>query len=474
MTTSTTTISRNKKKKEKLTPKAVAKKTLVALGVFAFWVLVWQLVYIFVGKDIIIPSPLDTAKRIWELVFTPSFWKITGSSVLRILIGYLCGVVGGVFLAVLTNASKFAYALLRPVISIARATPVASLTVIIIVWVTNQQVPLFIVGLMVFPIIWGNTFEGIKNTDKKLLEMAKSFSVSRMSAFLHIYVPSVYPYFIAGASASLGLAWKSGIAAEILGSTQGSVGQQLNDAKVYLDSAGKFAWTVVVIVLSIIFERLIISLLHKTSLHIPVKAKQPYECSGCNTWGKGYVTAENISKAYGEKAVLQKVSALIQTGDFTAVRGVSGAGKTTLLMILSGLMKPDEGEVRAVGGVSFLFQEDRLLPWLTVRENILFVNPCADTEKFLGMMELTGTEDMYPEELSGGMKRRLAIARTLAGKGDVVFLDEPFTGLDEELRKEVASRVFEYLKGRAVAFITHDSEEAKEFANKDILIDFNL
>lgn len=471
MTTSTTTTLKNKNKNQKLTPKAVAKKSLVALGVFAFWVLVWQIVYILVGKDIIIPSPFDTAKRIWKFIFTVDFWRITGSSVLRILAGYLCGVLCGVLLAVLTSFSRFAYALLKPVINIARATPVASLTVIIVVWVTNQQVPLFIVGLMVFPIIWGNTFEGIKNTDKKLLEMSKSFSVSPMSAFLHIYVPSVYPCFIAGASASLGLAWKSGIAAEILGSTQGSVGQQLNDAKVYLDSAGKFAWTVVVIVLSIIFERLIISLLRKTSLHIPVKAKQPCESRNCAMKGTGFIYAENISKSFGEKAVLHNVTAKIRPCDFTAVRGVSGAGKTTFLMILSGLMKPDKGKVSMTGGVSFLFQEDRLLPWLTVRENILFVNSCADTEKLLEMMELDGTDDMYPDELSGGMKRRLAIARTLAGKGDVVFLDEPFTGLDEELRKDVANRVFSHLKGRAVAFITHDSEEAKEFATKEIFID---
>ena len=471
MTTSTTTILQTKKSKEKLTPKAVAKKTLITLGVFAFWILVWQIVYIIVGKEIIIPSPYSTAKRIWELIFTASFWRITASSVLRILAGYLCGVAVGVVLAVLTNLSQLIYALLRPVISIARATPVASLTVIIIVWVTNRQVPLFIVGLMVFPIIWGNTFEGIKNTDKKLLEMSRSFSVSRLSVLLHVYVPSVYPYFIAGASASLGLAWKSGIAAEILGSTQGSVGQQLNDAKVYLDSQGKFAWTVVVIVLSIIFERLIISLLRKTSLHIPVKAKTPSLCCAEDVSGQGFASVEGVSKSFGEKSVLRNLTASVNNGDVAAVRGVSGAGKTTLLMILSGLMKPDEGSVYSSGSVSFLFQEDRLLPWLTVRENILFVNPCADADKLLGMMELEGTQDMYPEELSGGMKRRLAIARTLAGKGEVVFLDEPFTGLDEELRNLVAQRVFAYLRGRAVAFITHDSEEATEFATKEIYID---
>lgn len=465
MTTSTITTS--KTKKEKITFAKIIKKTLMFLGVFAFWIGVWQLVYMKVGMDVVIPSPLGTGKRILELVITADFWEITGSTVLRILMGYLCGILLGLVLSVATYASKVLYALLRPVISIARATPVASLTVIIIVWVTNQQVPLFIVGLMVFPIIWGNTLEGIKNTDKKLLEMSRSFSVSPFSRLAHIYVPSVYPFFVAGASTSLGLAWKSGIAAEILGSTQGSVGQQLNNAKVYLDSEGKFAWTVVVIILSIIFERAVVWALKKSTLHIPVKAKP---CVQERKTFSGRVSAEKVSKAYGEKQVLDNVSLDINSGDVVAVRGASGTGKTTLLMILAGLLGADSGKVKREGGVNFLFQEDRLLPWLTVRENILFVNACADTQKLLALVSLEGTQDMYPDQLSGGMKRRLAIARTLAGRGEVVFLDEPFTGLDEELREETANRVFEYLQGTAVALVTHDSDEAEKFANKSIYI----
>ena len=465
MTTSTTTTT--KTKKEKCTFAKIIKKTLTFLGVFAFWIGVWQLVYMKVGLDVIIPSPLATGKKILELISTAEFWEITGSTVLRILMGYLCGVLLGLLLSVITYASKVMYALLKPVISIARATPVASLTVIIIVWVTNQQVPLFIVGLMVFPIIWGNTLEGIKNTDKKLLEMSRCFSVNPISRLAHIYVPSVYPFFVAGASTSLGLAWKSGIAAEILGSTQGSVGQQLNNAKVYLDSEGKFAWTVVVIILSIIFERVVVWALKKTTLHIPVKAKEALEEKMAFS---GKVSAEKVSKAYGEKQVLCDVSLSIAPGDVVAVRGASGAGKTTLLMILAGLLKADGGVVKREGGVNFLFQEDRLLPWLTVRENILFVNQRADTEKLLALVSLEGTQDMYPDELSGGMKRRLAIARTLAGKGSVVFMDEPFTGLDEDLREETANRVFEHLQGTAVALVTHDSDEAEKFANKSIYI----
>ena len=473
MKTSTTIISKTKDKKEKLTLKQILlrilTKTLITVGVFAFWVVLWQIIYEKVGKDIIVPSPYNTWLRIKSLLGEREFWEITGSSVSRILQGFVCGTLLGALLAILTSASKVFYALFKPVISIARATPVASLTLIMVVWVTNQRVPLFIVGLMVFPVIWGNTYEGIKNTDRKLLEMSKSFSVGAFGRFLHIYIPSVYPYFIAGVSTSLGLAWKSGVAAEILGSTQNSMGQQINDAKVYLDSEGKFAWTVVVIVLSIVFERLIVWVLGRTTLHIPIKACKSAESTLSQT--RGYIKAKGISKAYKKKPVLKGVDIDILPSRVVAVRGVSGAGKTTLLMILAGLLRKDKGEIEKQGGVSFLFQEDRLLPWLTVKENILFVNKQADTEKLLSLVSLSGTEDMYPEELSGGMKRRLAIARTLAGKGDVVFLDEPFTGLDEELRLETAEKVFEYLKDRAVAIVTHDSAEAERFATDFVVVE---
>lgn len=469
MRTSTipTLSSTDKNKVKKKSPREIVKRTFITAGVFAFWVVVWQIIYTLVGMDVIIPSPLGVAKRVFELVLTGEFWVITASSVGRILLGYLCGIVLGLLLAGLTYASPFMYDLLKPVISIARATPVASMTVIIVVWVTNKAVPLFIVGLMVFPIIWGNTYEGIRNTDKKLLQMADSFNTSFFSKLLYIYVPSVYPYFIAGASTALGLAWKSGVAAEILGSTQGSVGQQLNTAKVTLDSEGKFAWTVVVIALSIVFERAFVKLLSHTSLRFRIKAK---EKSKTAKHTDGSLVAEGVSKAYDDLTVLDGVNLSVKSGEVVAVRGVSGAGKTTLLMILSGLMKPDKGQIKAEGGVNFLFQEDRLLNWLTVKENILFANRGADTEALLELVSLSGCEDMYPEELSGGMKRRLAIARTLAGEASSVLLDEPFTGLDEDLRLQVSTRVFHKLSEKAVVLVTHDSGEAERFAQREILI----
>lgn len=448
------------------------RKTLVAVLVLAFWVCVWELIYRQVSKPLIIPSPLSVWETLVDLSKTEEFWDITLTSVERILMGYLIGVFLGVVLAILTSVSKVLFALFSPFVSVARATPVASLTLIIIMWVTNKQVPLVIVTLMVFPVIWGNTFEGIRSTDKKLLEMSRCHRVPFMKQVLHVYLPAVYPHFVSGAASSLGLAWKSGIAAEILGATKGSMGQQLNDAKVYLDTEGKFAWTVAAVVLSMIFERLFTFLLKKTALHIPLRERKADKTGEKKSESENNITltAENISKKYKRKQVLKDVSLSLKKGEVVSLRGVSGAGKTTLLRILSSLEKADSGKVRKYSDIAYLFQENRLLGNLTAKENILYVNPRADSSELLSLVELDGCEDMYTKEMSGGMKRRLSIARTLAVDADTVFLDEPFVGLDEELKDRVSERVFEMLKSKGVILVTHDSKESEKFSDKVVSV----
>lgn len=453
--------------------KELPRKLLVSLCVLIFWVLIWQIVYMSVGKDIIIPSVIGTFGRMLELFATADFWLITFGSVGRILSGYLAGMLLGLVFAILCFRSRLIYHLLKPIVSIAKATPVASLTVIIIVWVTNKSVPLFVVGLMVFPMIWGNTFEGLRQTDKSLLEMSHSYSVSPLSRAIHIYAPSVYPYFVSGASTALGFAWKSGIAAEILGSTQGSVGQQLNTAKVELDSEGKFAWTIVVILLSILFERVVVWMLRRSTLHIPIKSRKDKARISTSVSLNGFIKVKSISKSFSENPILTDVSFELNPSCVTAIKGVSGAGKTTLLRVISGLEKPDSGEIVREGGISYLFQENRLINSLTARENILFVNRDADADDLLSLMELEDYADMYPDQLSGGMSRRLSIARVLAGRGSVALLDEPFTALDEELRDRISERVFERLEGRAVALITHDSKDIEKFAQAVVEIPKN-
>lgn len=171
------------------------------------------------------------------------------------------------------------------------------------------------------------------------------------------------------------------------------------------------------------------------------------------------IFARDLTVRFGEKTVLDRFSIALPGEGITALSGPSGCGKTTLLRVLGGLEKPETGTVEGAKETAFLFQEDRLLPWRTVEQHILDVLPKArhgEASRWLALAELTGEEGAYPASLSGGMGRRLALARTLALGGDLYLLDEPFTGVDT-LR---AGRMMEDIRtlGKPVVLASHEAE----------------
>ncbi|NLX93827.1 MAG: ABC transporter permease subunit [Clostridiales bacterium] len=237
----------------------IIKKVAVA----AVWLTIWQAAYLLVRQEILLPSPWQTLARLWELAQTAEFWTASLLSLLRIVEGFVLGVVAGTLLGVLTAASSVLYEFFHPAITVIKSTPVASFIILALVWIKKPGVPVFIAFLMVLPIIWANVSEGIRQTDKYLLEMAKVFRFSRKALFAKVYIPAVLPYFFAGCTTSLGLAWKAGIAAEVLSLPAGSIGSKLYYSKIYIETIDLFAWTVAVILLSILLEKLLISLLNK-------------------------------------------------------------------------------------------------------------------------------------------------------------------------------------------------------------------
>lgn len=237
----------------------VLRKILIA----AIWIGVWYAVYGIVQQEILIVSPDQVLVRLFTLAVQGDFWAATGLSIVRIVVGFLLAVGLGILIAVLCYVSSFLYDLFYPVIRIIRATPVASFIILALIWLNTDNVPIFASFLMVFPIIWENVFKGIENTSRDLLDMAKVFRLKKGTVFGKIYVPSVMPYLIAACNSGVGMAWKAGIAAEILGVPLHSIGSELYHAKIYLETLDVFVWTTVVIVLSIVLEKVFLKFLNK-------------------------------------------------------------------------------------------------------------------------------------------------------------------------------------------------------------------
>ena len=174
------------------------------------------------------------------------------------------------------------------------------------------------------------------------------------------------------------------------------------------------------------------------------------------------IEIKNLEKSFGDKKVIKSFSLDVAPNERIALIAFSGSGKTTLLRLMSGLDKKYNGRINVKGKVSYMFQEDRLFPESTVLENVLAACDSVElSEKLLSAVELSECSRMLPRDLSGGMKRRVALARSLAAPFDILLLDEPFTGVDDETKARVAKNILPFLKGKTVILVTHSPEEAE-------------
>jgi NitT/TauT family transport system permease protein len=234
------------------------------LLVLAFWLLVWQAVAWAVGQEFLLASPVSVAQRLTELVVTGGFWATVGHSLTRIAAGFLTAVLVGVLTAALAASSRLVDAVLAPAMTAVRAAPVVSFIILLLMLPGGSaRLAAATSFLMVLPIVHATVLEGIRNRDRDLLEMAAVFRVPRLRRLVAIDIPAVLPYLAAACHVGIGLAWKAGVAAEVIGLPQGSIGERMYQGKLLLNSADVFAWTVVVIAVSFASERLITLLLNR-------------------------------------------------------------------------------------------------------------------------------------------------------------------------------------------------------------------
>ena len=235
------------------------KKLLYALPAPAFWLGVWSLAAAHIGQPILLPSPLLVGEKILQLAAAPQFWHTTAASLGRIVLGLGAGGVLGVLLAGLTRSFWWADVLISPALRIVRAAPVVSFILLVLLWTRRDLVP----AMMVTPVIWGGVSQGLREVDPKLLEMAKLCRFSRSKTILLVHIPSVWPYLLSALTTGMGLAWKSGVAAEVICMPKLAIGTQMQYARSAIDTPALFAWTILVVALSLALEGFLYALLRR-------------------------------------------------------------------------------------------------------------------------------------------------------------------------------------------------------------------
>ena len=240
-------MERNKENKQNTPRLARLFASLLALCV-------WQLAAALVGNRLLLVGPVQVAGRLAALLQTGEFWNAVGFTFSRITLGFLLAFGLALVLAALSARFPLAEVLIHPYMAAVKTVPVASFIVIALLWLSGRRLSIFISFLMVLPVLYSNFLQGLRGADQKLLEMARVFRMSLWNRIRGIYLPALEPHCLAGCRSALGLCWKAGVAAEVIGVCAGSVGGMLYDAKVYLEISDLFAWTLVIVVLSVGFE----------------------------------------------------------------------------------------------------------------------------------------------------------------------------------------------------------------------------
>lgn len=225
-------------------------------GAILFALALWQFAAMALGQKMLLASPVEVLARLGTIWMEDGFFSTIWFSFRRIVSGFFLGFLLGVMLGVVAGRLRFLEILLWPFVVTIKSIPVASFVIISLIWLSASQLSVFISFLMVFPVIYSNVLQGIKSTDRDMLEMAELYQLSFPRRLFYIHMPHLKPFLLSACSVSLGLSWKSGVAAEVIGIPSGSMGEMLYESKVYFATADLFAWTVIIVLISVGFEKL--------------------------------------------------------------------------------------------------------------------------------------------------------------------------------------------------------------------------
>lgn len=229
--------------------------------IILFWLVVWQVLARLIRNPIVLVGPWETLGALRQLIPSADFWLSIAHSFQKISLGFLAAFLAGILLGSCAYGFPWLREFLEPVMILMRSIPVASFVILALIWIGSGNLSVFIAFLVVLPMIYVNTLSGLNSTDKQLLEMAAVFRIPLRKKIRFIYFPALLPYVMNGCRIALGMGWKSGVAAEVIGLPANSIGERLYMSKIYLETADLFAWTFTIIVISSWSERLFLFLL---------------------------------------------------------------------------------------------------------------------------------------------------------------------------------------------------------------------
>lgn len=444
-------------------------KAVAAAGaVAAFWLAAWMLVAALVAQPLILPGPGAVVVALLRLVCDADTWAILAGSGARILGGLaLAAVCGGVLAGVSSRSRAFAR-LVAPALSFVKATPVACVVVLLLIWLGSARVSIAAVFLMALPGVYFSLVEGLAQVDRPLEQMFRLHGVRGWRLFCAHTWREVLPFVLSCARAVIGMGWKAGVAAELIGMAVGTVGERIYQAKLLIETADLLAWTVLVVAASWACERVLVWLLQASG---PVAWRAAVRTHGHGLRGRagaaGDGAAAELALAVGDRApwapALDGLVLNVPAGGRACVMSASGAGKSTLLALAAGECAP----------CSMVFQDARLIEDASALDNVLV---CADARVDASsaaalLRLLVPGIDVHTcvAELSGGQRRRVEVARALLCPGGAVILDEPFTGLDAAARDAAAKVVLDLLGDRTLLLATHDANDVQALNISDVI-----
>ena len=448
--------------------KTLSVRALTRCAPVAFWLVVWQVVSMLDNSGILLCGPLDALLALCRLSSTQTFWSSIWFSTLRIVAGVLLGyIIAGVLAAASWHTSTVRI-LLQPVLLAIKSTPVACVVVILLIWTGAANVSVITVLLLVVPAIYFALCAGLDNMDAGQRDLFEIFGARGRRRFFALIWPAILPYLEAASSTVLGMSWKAGIAAELIGVPAGSLGERIYQAKLLLETPDLFAWTFCVICLSWLFEHGAMALLRDTwprAAKLALRAPRDLMESGRGN-SDASLRAQGLLIGYGAEPLCEPLGFSLGPSSCLCLQAPSGTGKTTLLHTVARLQRPLAGSLENTArGRSRMFQDTRLVEDLDAIDNILLFARPGFTRKDARDLacELLPKDALSRpmRELSGGQRRRVELARAFAAPGELVLLDEPFGGLDAQAHSCALAFVKRHGAGRIVVFATHDADDAQ-------------